>query len=150
MRRKLLRDYELCLSFLSPLPPVSVPGLAWTPYCHTNLPLHPQQGWGSIQLSLHYGHVLGNPDSSAFPRKSWRATGTPQKSFWHRSSRLCRCLTPFYLRINCPSAKAENSTSWPYSVGSGSLLGVFEHLHTKVQRVVWDLRQTVELDCHLW
>lgn len=35
----MLRDYELCLSFLSPSPPVSVPGLAGAPYCSASLPL---------------------------------------------------------------------------------------------------------------
>lgn len=34
----MLRDYELCLSFLSPLPPVSVRGLAGAPYCSASPP----------------------------------------------------------------------------------------------------------------
>lgn len=51
----MLKDYELCPPFLSPVPSIGVPGLARAPCCSTNISLPPWLCCGSIQLSLPYG-----------------------------------------------------------------------------------------------
>lgn len=131
------------MNFVFPSSPLRLPSasLGWQ-----ELPTAPPAcPWSTGVLRLQPAPSALRPRAGkfrckCFSRKNLRATETPQKSFWHRSSRSCRCPNPFKPRVNRPSAKAENSTPWPYSIGRVSLLQGFEHLRTKMWRVVRGLK----------